>query len=76
MALEGQAYLQNTEAQQDEANGADERKNKSLFKISVAMYNRELCVTISFASFLPLYLAKRTYPPRNTSIVTSCSSGG
>ena len=27
VALEGQAYLQNTEAQQDEANGADERKN-------------------------------------------------
>ena len=25
------------------------------------MYDRELCVTISFASFLPLYLAKRTY---------------
>ena len=41
MALERQAHLQNTEAQQDEANGADERKNKSLFKISVAMYNRE-----------------------------------
>ena len=48
-------------------------KNQSLFKISVAMYDRELCVTISFASFLPLYLAKRTYPPRNTSIVTSCA---
>ena len=28
------------------------------------MYDRELCVTISFASFLPLYLAKRTYPPQ------------
>ena len=41
VALEGQAYLQNTEAQQDEANGADERKNKSLFRISVAMYNRK-----------------------------------
>ena len=36
------------------------QKNQSLFKISVAMYDRELCVTISFASFLPLYLAKRT----------------
>ena len=29
VALEGQAYLQNTEAQQDEANGADQREEKS-----------------------------------------------
>ena len=28
MALERQAHLQNTEAQQDEANGADQRENK------------------------------------------------
>ena len=27
VALEGQTHLQNTKAQQDEANGADERKN-------------------------------------------------
>ena len=28
MALEGQAYLQNAEAKQDEANSADQRENK------------------------------------------------
>lgn len=28
MALEGQTHLQNAEAQQDEANGADQRENK------------------------------------------------